>query len=136
MHGMAAPSAELSVASTRQNTLSHNPNSSLHSSTRSVQQSDPASSFIQEEEVEELDYLISTYSTPVRSWSVSLTADWVKQFDVSPASIAAFIEQEIDGTALLTLTGDDLQKELCIKALGTRRRILVAIESLRTARNS
>ncbi|KAI9352862.1 hypothetical protein BDR26DRAFT_1002971 [Obelidium mucronatum] len=84
-------------------------------------------------EREEIDNLISTYSTPLRSWSVSMVADWVKQFGVSSASVISFIEQEIDGTALLTLSGEDLRDELGVSALGTRRRLAVAIESLRTA---
>ncbi|KAJ3131046.1 hypothetical protein HK100_006920 [Physocladia obscura] len=78
----------------------------------------------------DLAAIISGYTTPLETWTVSTVAEWVKQFGTSPASIAAFIEQEIDGTALLTLTGDDLKNELKVTTLGTRRRIAVGIEKL------
>ncbi|KAJ3065278.1 hypothetical protein HDU98_011341 [Podochytrium sp. JEL0797] len=94
--------------------------------------SDNSSSFLPEidEQDDLLQEIMSTYSSPVSKWSVTMVADWVQQFDVSPASVAAFIEQEIDGVALLTLGGDDLKNDLKVTALGTRRRISVALEKL------
>ncbi|KAJ3208262.1 hypothetical protein HDU83_001493 [Entophlyctis luteolus] len=79
----------------------------------------------------ELAAIISTYTSPLESWTVPMVAEWAKQLGASPKSVAAFIEQDIDGVALLTLTGDDLKNELKVDALGTRRRIAVAIERLR-----
>ncbi|KAI9352868.1 hypothetical protein BDR26DRAFT_849985 [Obelidium mucronatum] len=65
--------------------------------------------------------------TPRDTWSPEEVADWVRSLGCSPEAASAFIDQEIDGSVLKTLSADDLKNELGISALGMRRKILAAI---------
>ncbi|KAJ3296981.1 hypothetical protein HDU79_005045 [Rhizoclosmatium sp. JEL0117] len=101
---------------------------SLLSATKSENESDYL--YVSPEERDAFMELNSLFtSTPVSLWSVDMVGAWIKQFGVSPASVTAFSAQEIDGTALLTLTGNDLA-ELKVATLGARKRILVGISKL------
>ncbi|KAJ3065280.1 polar growth protein [Podochytrium sp. JEL0797] len=68
---------------------------------------------------------------PNDEWTVEMVSEWVRQKGASDEVAAAFVQQEIDGSVLLSLSADDLKNELGVSALGVRRKIMSAIEKLR-----
>ncbi|KAI9351356.1 hypothetical protein BDR26DRAFT_850919 [Obelidium mucronatum] len=73
----------------------------------------------------------SLAAAPDASWSVAMVAEWVKQKGAGDDVVRAFVDQDIDGAVLLSLTGEDLKTELGVLSFGLRRKILLAIEKAR-----
>ncbi|KAJ3020356.1 UNVERIFIED_CONTAM: polar growth protein [Siphonaria sp. JEL0065] len=71
-------------------------------------------------------------SNPTEDWTVEQVADWIRQKGASEDIVMAFIKQDIDGPVLLTLTSNDLITELGVKTLGLRRKIISALDKIRT----
>eukprot|EP00050_Salpingoeca_kvevrii_P012341 m.21818 g.21818 ORF g.21818 m.21818 type:complete len:1474 (+) comp3956_c0_seq2:226-4647(+) len=69
---------------------------------------------------------------PVEQWSIGDVADWLQHRSLHDC-VATFRENKIDGAALLVIGADDL-KELGIKALGDRAKLLHAIQTLQAHR--
>ncbi|KAJ3021013.1 UNVERIFIED_CONTAM: hypothetical protein HDU68_009861 [Siphonaria sp. JEL0065] len=65
---------------------------------------------------------------PDESWSVIMVAEWVKQKGATDDIVRAFVDQDIDGGVLMSLSGEDLKNELGVLSFGLRRKILLAIE--------
>ncbi|KAJ3032188.1 UNVERIFIED_CONTAM: hypothetical protein HDU68_000027 [Siphonaria sp. JEL0065] len=65
---------------------------------------------------------------PDESWSVMMVAEWVKQKGATDDIVRAFVDQDIDGSVLMSLSGEDLKNELGVLSFGLRRKILLAIE--------
>ncbi|KAI9352864.1 hypothetical protein BDR26DRAFT_849978 [Obelidium mucronatum] len=66
------------------------------------------------------------------TWTVDMVGDWLKRLGGVPAEVVQrFLENEIDGPVLVTLTTEDLRDDLGVTALGVRRKIQLAIERLR-----
>ncbi|KAJ3060588.1 hypothetical protein HDU99_005856 [Rhizoclosmatium hyalinum] len=61
-----------------------------------------------------------------------MVAEWVRAKGASEEIVKSFIEQDIDGTIFPTLSDGDLKTELKVTALGLRRKILQAIEKVRS----
>ncbi len=65
------------------------------------------------------------------SWSISQVADWVRNDLKMPEHIVnLFVQQEIDGSALETLTMDELQG-IGVNTLGKQKAIMKALTHLK-----
>ncbi|KAJ3293948.1 hypothetical protein BCR33DRAFT_711767, partial [Rhizoclosmatium globosum] len=69
---------------------------------------------------------------PDETWTSEMVAEWVRAKGASEEIVKSFIEQDIDGTIFPTLSDGDLKTELKVTALGLRRKILQAIEKVRS----
>jgi len=66
-----------------------------------------------------------------REWTFEQTADWVvEEVKLDPKYRAVFVENEVNGVALLKLQENDLI-ELGVKAIGSKRTLKDAIDSLK-----
>ncbi|KAJ3208264.1 hypothetical protein HDU82_002719 [Entophlyctis luteolus] len=71
----------------------------------------------------------SSFHGPNDIWTVQMVADWVKTYaGASDEVVKAFVDNEIDGSVLLTLSVEDLKTDLKVSALGVRRKIEMAID--------
>ncbi|KAJ3106647.1 polar growth protein [Physocladia obscura] len=77
----------------------------------------------------------SDSSTPNPDWTVDMVAEWVRQKGASEDIVKSFIEQEVDGSVLISLSGEDLKNELGVMSFGLRRKLTLAIDKIRTAAN-
>ncbi|KAJ3061311.1 polar growth protein [Podochytrium sp. JEL0797] len=75
----------------------------------------------------------SAFDTLPETWTVANVAEWVKGVGASPEVVQRFLDNEIDGAVLLTLSADDLKDELGVVAFGIRRKMTVAIEKMKQA---
>ncbi|KAI8140116.1 hypothetical protein BJV82DRAFT_581407 [Fennellomyces sp. T-0311] len=73
----------------------------------------------------------SSSSTKTEDWTIDQVAEWLHSVGLDNVS-ANFVEQEITGDILLSLTIDSL-KELGIAAYGRRYKVMTAIEKLKSA---
>ncbi|KAJ3061206.1 hypothetical protein HDU98_002871 [Podochytrium sp. JEL0797] len=69
---------------------------------------------------------------PDDSWTPEMVGEWVRQKGASEQIVQSFIEQDIDGSVLVTLSGEDLKNELGVISFGLRRKIMAAIDKVRT----
>ena len=70
-----------------------------------------------------------------KSWAPEAVAQWLATIEMSQYT-ANFLENDIDGGALLTLTATELKDDLEVAKLGHRKRILNNIEELRFAESA
>ncbi|KAJ3353736.1 polar growth protein [Entophlyctis luteolus] len=73
----------------------------------------------------------SDSAAPNSDWTVEMVAEWVRQKGASEDIVKSFVEQEVDGTVLLSLSADDLKNELGVVSFGLRRKLIMAIEKVR-----
>ncbi|KAJ3294198.1 hypothetical protein HDU79_011365 [Rhizoclosmatium sp. JEL0117] len=67
------------------------------------------------------------------SWNVDQVAEWVLTMGGSDELAKTFVDQAIDGSVLVTLTGNDLSNELGVKQLGPRKKMELAIQQMRAS---
>ncbi|KAJ3233447.1 hypothetical protein HDU78_006470 [Chytriomyces hyalinus] len=72
--------------------------------------------------------LLQIHGKPSEAWSIRMVADWVGILGASPAVVQCFIDQEIDGSVLMTLSDADLKNELGVTVFGLRRKILMQLD--------
>ncbi|CAE8619471.1 unnamed protein product, partial [Polarella glacialis] len=62
-------------------------------------------------------------------------ADWLVSLGVEEKAVSKFVEQEIDGNALLEVTDEELKNDLEVEKFGQRKRILTLREKLKSCRS-
>lgn len=73
---------------------------------------------------------------PPTLWGVQGVENWARAVKLSEATIAALAENEIDGPTLITLSRDELSRELGIRSLSSRRFLWEALLKLRSQQNA
>ncbi|KAI8617894.1 hypothetical protein BC830DRAFT_1111396 [Chytriomyces sp. MP71] len=71
-------------------------------------------------------------SSSPNSWSVAQVGDWLKSSGASEDVVETFSRHGIDGEVLLSLSEADLKSEMGMVLLGERRKIIAAIQRLKT----
>ncbi len=65
-------------------------------------------------------------------WSVSQVANWLSNDLQMPEDVVnLFVQQDIDGQALETLTMEELKEEIGVNTLGKQKAIMKALDNLR-----
>jgi SAM domain (Sterile alpha motif) len=70
------------------------------------------------------------------SWTVRDVATWARHVKLSDATIAALVENEVDGPTLVTLDKEELSSELGIRSLPARRYLWDLILKVRSQQNA
>ncbi|KAI8843491.1 hypothetical protein BJ741DRAFT_305920 [Chytriomyces cf. hyalinus JEL632] len=68
-------------------------------------------------------------NVPKEYWTVQMVSEWIQQMGGDEEVVQKFIDQQIDGVVLMTLTMDDLRSELGITQVNVRRAVMEAIET-------
>ncbi|KAJ3237831.1 hypothetical protein HDU81_008934 [Chytriomyces hyalinus] len=66
---------------------------------------------------------------PKEYWTVQMVSEWVQQMGAEEEVVQKFIDQQVDGVVLMTLTLEDLHTELGITQVNVRRAVMDAIET-------
>ncbi|GKY99816.1 hypothetical protein MPSEU_000935400 [Mayamaea pseudoterrestris] len=69
--------------------------------------------------------------TAAAEWTVSDVVAWARKVNLSDDSVQALLENQVDGSTLITLDRAEIQNELGIRSLGARRYLWDLIKSLR-----
>ncbi len=73
---------------------------------------------------------MATCPNPIE-WSTSDVCAWANESYYSPNILSAFVDNEINGQTLLSLTAHEIREELGIKSLADRRRLISDINVLK-----
>ena len=72
-------------------------------------------------------------TTPSESWTVEQVAQWLRQAQMPPTSVQAFVSNHINGKALFLLDEDDLEFDLLVRSQAKRRATLAVIGRARAS---
>ena len=71
--------------------------------------------------------------TPSDAWTVDQVAHWLRQAQMPPNSVQAFVSNHINGKALFLLDEDDLEFDLLVRSQAKRRATLAVIGRARAS---
>ena len=80
-------------------------------------------------DAELLDFDRRLYSN-ADAWGADDVGRWLEAEGFAPEVVAAFMDQEVDGMTVIELGMRDLEDELRVRSLPTRKRIMASIAKL------